>query len=356
MVSRRVVIYLVVVLTLFGLVMIASASVVNAARDFSDKWYYLKLQTLWTLIGFTSFIFFSYYPHQKLMGLSKPIMFGTVILLLLVLIPGIGSKLLGARRWINIGFASIQPTEIAKLSAAIYLSKLLSEKRPQIGKFFLTLAGLCGLVMLEPDLGTTLVILGMGMFLYFASSVKIAHVLIIVPVVLLTGFALIFLSPYRRARLTTFFNYSRDPLGASYQIRQALLGIGSGGITGLGFGQSRQKYEFLPEATTDSIFAIVGEELGLIGGIVVVAAFLYLISTGFQISLSVADPFSAHLALSISLILGLQAFINLSAIIALLPLTGIPLPFISYGGSSLVIMLSAAGILANIASKSKHVR
>jgi cell division protein FtsW len=204
------------------------------------------------------------------------------------------------------------------------------------------------LIMLEPDMGTTIVVSSICLFTYIGSGGPLKPLLFSAPIVGLIAASLIIISPYRADRLKTFFDTSHDPLGSSYQIRQALIGLGSGGMFGVGFGQSRQKYDFLPEVTTDSIFAVVGEELGLAGTFIVSVAFIGLTLTGFQISKLAQSKFSSLLSLAITCWLGIQAFINMSANIALLPFTGIPLPFISYGGTALLVNLTASGILVNI--------
>lgn len=341
---------LVVCLTLFGLLMISSSSVVTAARDFGDKWYYLKLQAEWAAIGLVGFFFISRYPHTRLEKLALPGLIISLVLLLAVLVPGIGTKILGARRWINLGLFVLQPAEITKLSLTLYLASLL--KKPA-GKFlpFLVSLGACALlVLIEPDLGTALILCGIGIAIFFVSGGKLLYLLTSLPLAGLLIIALVVLSPYRASRLKTFFDYTHDPLGASYQIRQALIGLGSGGIFGRGLGQSRQKYEFLPEVNTDSIFAVIGEELGLTGTLGTLAVFLLFVYTGLQIAKSAKHPFSANLAIGITAWIGWQSLINISSLVALTPLTGIPLPFVSYGGSSLVVILLASGILVNIAN------
>lgn len=348
MVRSHLITLLVICLVVFGLVMIGSASVVDASRDFGDKWYYLKLQSLWALLGMAGFFIASRFPHRRLEKYASPLFIMIVILLTAVLIPGIGMRLLGARRWINLGFFPFQPAELTKLVLCVYLAKLLQHRVPFIS-FICVLAFICGLIMLEPDLGTTIVVAAMSLLTYFGFTGEYKKLFVFLPLAILAGVLLIFLSPYRRARLQTYLNHSQDPLGASYHIHQALLGFGSGGLFGLGLGQSRQKYEFLPEATTDSIFSIIGEELGFIGTVALVLVFTYLLISCFQVARSAVHPFSASLALSISSWVGIQTFLNISAITSLVPLTGIPLTFISYGGSSLFLVLIAMGIVVNIA-------
>lgn len=349
---KRIIFVLLIILLVFGLIMVGSASVVDAARDFGDKMYYLKLQALWAVIGLIGFFIASKFPHVRLEKISFFLFAGTIFLLLAVLIPGVGVKLQGARRWINLGFTTFQPAELAKLTLAVYFSTLL-KKRNVFMPFLISLGLVIGLVMLEPDLGTSLVLVGMAAVIYFGGQGKVKNLLYILPVGITLGILLVVSSPYRLERIRTFLDYSHDPQGSSYQIRQSLLALGSGGLWGRGVGQSLQKYDYLPEVTTDSIFAVIGEEFGFFGGTIVILVFLAFIYEGFQIAKYAETEFSRNLALSITAIIGFQVFLNLSAITALLPFTGIPLTFISYGGSSLSVMMVSAGILANIDHEQK---
>lgn len=328
--------------------MVGNASVVDALRDFGDKWYYLKLQSVWAAVGLVAFFVASRFPYRKLEKLAPLAMLVTVVLLLVVLIPGIGNKLLGARRWINVGSLTFQPAELAKITTAVYLASLLKKAREKFVPFMVVVVGLSGLIMLEPDLGTTVVLLGMSFLTYFGSGGKIRYLVSMIPVLLLVVGILIVVSPYRLNRLKSFVDFTHDTQGASYHIHQVLLSLGSGGVFGVGLGQSRQKYEFLPEVTTDSIFAVIGEELGMVGGIGVIGVYLWLISLGLKISRDTSDKFGSNLALAITCWIATQAFVNISAMVALVPLTGIPLPFVSYGGSALVILLLGSGILVSI--------
>ena len=338
---------LIIGLTLFGLIMVGNASVVSSARVFGDKWHYLKLQSVWAAVGLAGFAVASLFPLKLLQRSAMIFFIVTLLLLCLVLVPGVGVSALGARRWLDLGFTSFQPSELAKLSLAVYLG-VLFKSRPNFLKFIVPLSLLALLVVAERDFGTTSIILGMGFLTYFGMGGRLLPLLISLPIAAAAAVALIVFSPYRMARVTTFLNPASDPQGDSYQVRQALIGIGSGGLFGVGLGQSRQKFNFLPEVTTDSIFAIVAEELGLVGASIVVMAFIYLSASGFRIARRSTDPFSRALAFSLTSWLSLQAFINLSALVALLPFTGIPLPFISYGGTSLVVTLVASGLLVNI--------
>lgn len=339
--------YLTLLLTVFGLVMVGDASVVDASRDFANKWYYLKLQSGWAAIGLIGFFFCSKIPYHRLEKLAAPFLFATLALLLLVLIPGLGSKFLGARRWINLGFFSFQPAELAKLTLAIYWSALLKKTKSFLP--FISVLGLViGLVMLEPDMGTAIILSGIAVLTYFGSGGHPVKLALLISLAGVVAGLLVLIAPYRLDRVKSFLDYTRDPLGSSYHIRQILLSLGSGGPFGVGLGQSRQKYEFLPEVTTDSIFAVVGEELGLIGTSSLVIVYLIFTLAGLKIARSTSDPFGRNLALALTAWIGLQSFTNIAAMAALIPLTGIPLPFISYGGSSLVLVLVASGLLVSI--------
>lgn len=349
--------FVVLALVVFGVVMVANSSVVEAERNFGDKFFYARQQVLWALIGLTGLFFFAKFPHQKLERFAALIFWGTVGLLVLVLVPGMGVKVLGASRWLRLGPLVVQPAELAKFSLILCLAKILTgkNKASPLGSLFAFLfltATVVGLLIAQPDLGTSIVIAATAAVVYFTSGAPISYFLMLVPLALVSFLALIFSSTYRRERLLTYLNPSIDPQGASYHIRQVLIALGSGGLFGVGLGQSRQKYLFLPEASTDSIFAVIGEELGFLGASVVLLAFVFIIYKGFTIAAKSSNDFSKLLAVGISSWIAIQAFVNLGAMVSLLPLTGIPLPFISYGGSSLVVTLSAIGVLLNISKSS----
>lgn len=335
------------VLVAFGLLMVYDASVVESYQKFSDKYFYLKQQLMWVGLGLFSGLIFSKFDYKKLAKFASLGMIIAIILLILVLIPGIGSKVMGAKRWINIAGFSLQPAELTKLVFVLYLAAWLTNQRRFLS--FLMISGLIlGLIILEPDLGTAVVIITSGFLVYFAAGAPLFSLGILGILGILSALTLIWFSPYRRKRLLTFFDPASDPLGASYHIRQIIIAIGSGGLFGLGLGRSRQKYEYLPAATTDSIFAVVAEETGFFGSLLLVLVFLFLIWRGILIAKTTPDRFGQLLAVGIISWIGVQAFINLAAMVALVPLTGVPLPFISYGGSSMVTSLSGIGILLNI--------
>ncbi len=346
----------------FGLLMIYNASSVIAFRDFNgDKYHYIKDQLVWTVLGYTGLGFFSVFNYKKLYTLSLPLLIITIGLLIAVFIPGLGAgSILGAHRWINLGFTTLQPAELVKLFLAIYLAAWFSYKeKNRLPAFLLLIGFVIFLVMMQPDLGTATIILFEAIVLYFLSGGEVIYFMIGAPIIAIGGFILVKIEPYRAARLTTFLNIQKaleigaeasDP--ALWHIRQILIALGSGGIFGVGLGNSLQKYAYLPENVTDSIFPIIAEELGFIGSFVLITLCMTVIWRGFYIAAHTKDQFGKLLAAGIISFLGIQMVINLGAMTALFPLTGVPLPFISYGGSALVVDLASIGILLNI---SKHI-
>jgi cell division protein FtsW len=341
---------LTLIATIFGLIMVFDSSSVTAIRDFADKFYYARQQVIWVIIGFVGLIFASKFDYHKLEKLASPFFLFNILLLIIVLIPGIGVKVMGARRWLNILGVSIQPAELIKLSFIIYLSAFLSKKKPFF-HFVGILGLLVALIMLEPDLGTTIVIVTSSLTVFFVSGVNLIYFLCLGGLGLVSGLLLILSSSYRRERLMTFLDMGKDPLGASYHIRQVLLALGAGGLWGLGLGASRQKFSYLPEAMTDSIFAIIAEELGFFGAVAVIILLLSVVWRGFAIARKAPDSFGQYLAIGISSSIGIQILVNIASQVALVPLTGVPLPLISYGGSSLIVVLTSIGMLLNISKQ-----
>jgi cell division protein FtsW len=344
---------LVVVLMGAGLIAVADASAPQALNYFNDRLYFAKQQAIWALVGLVALLGVSKLHYSTWEKLAKPLFFLSVVGLAVVLVPGVGVKSLGARRWLSIFSYSFQPSELIKLTLAVYFAKLASKKMPPLS-YFVPLGLVVGLIMLEPDLGTALVVGTIGMVQIFVSGINLAYFLGAGVVSLLIGFLFVVFSDYRRDRVMTFLRQTTDPLGKSYHIRQILLALGSGGLFGVGLGQSRQKYLFLPEAATDSIFAVIAEELGFIGATVVIGLFMWFISRALKVASSAPDRFSKVLSLGLITWIGGQAFLNIGSMVALVPLTGIPLPFLSYGGSSLVTTMIAAGILLNISRYGKR--
>jgi len=339
--------FLVIGLTLLGVLMVYNASVAEALRDFGDKYHYLKSQAVWAGLGLLLMVIVSFIDYRLISRLSPFLFFINLILLVLVLIPGVGMEIKGARRWLDLKVISLQPTELIKLTFSLYLAAWLSKKRSFWQLLFL-LALMLALIILEPDLGTAVVVVTTAFLIYFISGASWYHLLPISLAGIATGLWVILSSPYRRKRLLTFLDPTSDPLGSSYHIRQVIIALGSGGLFGLGLGQSRQKYEYLPEAATDSIFAIIAEETGFIGGFLVILALFIVIYKGFRIAIQGPDLFAKLAGGGIASWLGIQTAVNLAAMVALVPLTGLPLPFFSYGGSSLIVSLTGVGILLNI--------
>ncbi len=336
-----------VLLTIIGLIAVMDASAPQALNVFGDKFYLFKNQLISGAIGFVLLLIFSKINYGFWQKLATPIFIFVLISLILVLIPGVGSKLLGARRWISLGPLFFQPSEFAKFGLILFMAKLMSKKGPSL-IYFLPPTLIAFLVMLEPDLGTTMILVLSAALQIFVSQINLFHYMGVGVLGGIVVFLLIVFSPYRKDRLLTFFEQSSDPLGKSYHIRQILLGLGSGGLFGVGLGGSRQKFLFLPEASTDSIFAVIAEEIGFIGVMILIFLLGLYVFRALRIAKYAPDDFSKLLALGIASWIGIQTILNIAAMTALVPLTGIPLPFISYGGSSLVMIMLSTGILLNI--------
>jgi len=337
------------ILVFVGIVAVAEASAPQALNVFNDKFRFLKDQLLWAAIGIVMLLITSKVSYKFWEKVATPFFLVNILLLVLVLIPGIGLRVLGARRWIPLPIF-FQPSEIIKFGIVLFMAKMISKKKASVF-YFTPLIIVAGLIMLEPDLGTTLIIILAVTIQIFASEINLLQFAGIGILGSLGVFILTVLSPYRKDRLLTFLEATRDPLGKSYHIRQVLLALGSGGLFGVGLGGSRQKYLFLPESSTDSIFAVIAEEIGFVGSFVIILIFAFFIFRAFKIARGAPDKFSQFLALGITAWIGGQTILNIASMTALVPLTGIPLPFISYGGSSLIMIMFATGILLNI---SKH--
>ncbi|MFC6331363.1 stage V sporulation protein E [Paenibacillus septentrionalis] len=343
-----------------GLMMVYSASAVKAFHEFGDQFYFLKRQAIFAGLGLVSMLFLSrihYTMWKKWAPIMLIVCFG---LLLLVLIPGVGVVRGGARSWLGIGSFGIQPSEFMKLAMIIFLAKWLSIEQQKITHFtkgLLPPLGLVflafGLIMLQPDLGTGAVMVGASMILIFTAGARLIHLggLAMIGVVGFVG--LIIAAPYRLKRITSFLDPWSDPLGGGYQIIQSLFAIGPGGLVGLGLGASRQKFSYLPEPQTDFIFSILAEELGFIGGATLILLFLIVVWRGVRTAISAPDTFGSLMAIGITSIIGVQVLINIGVVIGMMPVTGITLPLVSYGGSSLTLLLTALGILLNISRYSR---
>ncbi|MDD5397219.1 MAG: putative lipid II flippase FtsW [Candidatus Moranbacteria bacterium] len=341
----------------FGLVMIASAGVIYSETRFADAYYFFKHQLFFGVLpGIVVLYVFAKIDYHFWKKVAVPMFFASVVFLILVFVPGVGSKVYGASRWLQLGPFSFQPSEMAKLSMIIYLAAWLESRGTQrikdIFEGLLPFLGIMGLIafliMKQPDTGTLGVIVLTSFAIFFVSGARLQHLFSMGLMGAMALWILVKVEPYRFNRILAFLDPGADPQGIGYQINQALLAVGSGGFLGVGLGHSRQKFNYLPEPVGDSIFAVIGEELGLIGGVVLVLLFVTFAIRGIKIAKNSPDMFGRLVATGITMWVILQAFINISANIALVPLTGIPLPFISYGGTSLVFLMAAVGILLNI--------
>lgn len=344
-----------ITLTLVGLVMMFSASAVVAGKKFDDSWYYLKRQLVWLTFGLILLHVVSRIDYIWWKRLSIPILGLIVVLLVMVLVPSIGEVKNGARRWLSLGPISVQPAEMAKLIAVMYLAAYLARKEERLQHFatgplppLLIIGIISGLVLMEPDLGTVVVIGLVTGALLFVAGMRLSHLSTLALCAIPIGLALILTSDYRLPRLMTFLDPSKDPLNAGHQITQSFLAFGSGGLFGVGLGEGKQKLLFLPEPHTDFVLALVGEELGFAGTAVIILLFAVFVIRGFQISTRARTPFGRYLGVGITTLIGLQALINACVVTGLLPTKGLTLPFVSYGGSSLVVSLTGVGILLNI--------
>lgn len=338
-----------------GIVMVYSASAVTAFHDYGDSYYYLKRQGIFATLGLVAMYFTMNTDYWVWKKFSKTGLIICFALLVLVLVPGVGVVRGGARSWLGIGSLGIQPSEFMKLAMILFLAKLLSEQQGKITQFTkglmppLALVGAAfGLIMLQPDLGTGAVLVGASMIVIFIAGARLSHIAGLAAVGLAGMVALIAAAPYRLQRITAFLDPWQDPLGAGYQAIQSLYAIGPGQLVGLGLGMSRQKYNYLPEPQTDFIFSIIAEELGFLGGASVLLLFTLLIWRGYRTALTAPDTFGSFLAAGITSIIAVQVVINIGVVIGMMPVTGITLPLISAGGSSLTIMLTALGLLLNI--------
>jgi cell division protein FtsW len=344
----------ILVLVVIGVIMVFSASSYTSANSskIKDGMYFLKKQAMWAVLGISCMIVVMKTDYHKLKKYTKPVLLITIVLLFAVFVfPPIN----GARRWIPLGFASIQPSEIAKYAVVLYLAYSIEKKGEKIKAFwhgvvpYLLVAGFfAGMVLAEKNLSIAAVIMGVTLIVLFVAEARIPHLAGLLGVVIPAGVAGIAFEDYRRARFLNFLDPWKDPMGDGYQLIQSLLALGSGGLLGSGLGQSRQKSFWIPEPHTDFIFAIIGEELGLIGCAAIVLLFVIFIWRGIMTASRAKDKFGKLLATGVTAVIALQAIINMAVVTGSMPVTGVPLPFISYGGSSLIFNLIAMGVLLNI--------
>lgn len=343
-----------IIISLVGLIFVFESSSIRALSETGDSFHYLKLQGFWIVFGIIGMFFFSYFNYKNLYLFSFPFLALTIILLLAVLIPGIGTRVNGTQGWIDLGFFNMQPSEFAKVALIIYLSSWFSKKeKSKFLPFMMLLGFLILLIMMQPDLGAATIIFSLAIAIYYLAGKNLRYLLFLFPVSVAGFLLLVFAAPYRLRRLTAFLNPTEDPQGVGYHINQILISLSNGGLFGQGFGASRQKYLFLPEAHTDSIFAIYGEELGFIGSVILIGTYVFFLYKLLKIYESTSDRFAQLLVGGILAFFGLQIMINLGGMVGLMPLTGVPLPFISYGGSHILISFALVGIALNIAKSSR---
>jgi len=350
-----------VVLLSVGVVMVYSASAIVAADRFHDPFIFLKKQLFWALLGGAALWVALRIDYRRLEKLMVPALVLAAVLLILVLIPPFGQSINGTRRWFRMGPVSFQPVELAKLALVIYLAAFLARRGEQLHHFWrgflpplMVAAPLAGLVLLQPDLGNGLTLVAVTFALLFLAGTRWQHLAVIVVMAFPLLVGLVVMAPYRLRRIMAFLDPWQDPRGSGFQIIQSYLAIGSGGPFGRGIGESRQKLFYLPESHTDFIFAIVSEELGFVGATAMLALFAIFIWRGLRIGLGSAEPFGAYLALGITVLIATQTIVNLGVVTGLLPTKGLPLPFVSFGGSALVVTMLSTGVLLNI-SQHSHV-
>ncbi len=348
---------MVLILALFGLVMISSASAVVSYERFNSNYAFVWRHLGSIGLGIAAWIAALAIDYRIWQRYALHILGFSLVLLIIVLFQS--PTLSGAQRWIFLGPISIQPSEFVKLATVIFFAAWLPARVKQAPNpltgfipFIVALGLIMGLVLLQPDMGTAMVIGAIGITLYFAAGAHPSMLAALFGIGSLGVIGLVLSADYRLQRFLTFLNPSAETLGAGYHINQALLGIGSGGLFGLGFGQSRQKYLYLPQPFTDSIFSIVGEELGFIRAVFVILAFVWLGLRGLKIAARVRDPFGQLVVIGVTAWISFQAFVNIAAMLGLLPLTGIPLPFVSFGGSAMIALLFAVGLVMNISRNS----
>ena len=345
----------VIILSLFGILMIYSSSSIWANYKFSDSFHYLKYQSVFFVVGIVLMIIVSKIDYSFYYKYANTFLLISFILLILVLIPGIGSIRNGSRSWFGIGSLGIQPSEACKISLIVFTSKYLSLSDSYINSFFKGISPILlvtllffGLIMLQPDLGTGFIIVLSVISILFIAGVNIKYFIGGGLIGVLGIIILIVIAPYRINRIISFLNPWKDPLGTGFQIIQSLYAIGPGGLLGLGFLNSIQKHFYLPEPQTDFIFSIICEEFGVVGALFVILLFFVILYRGIKISLKTKDSFSKYLSFGILFQIVFQAVLNLMVVVGLIPVTGVTLPFLSYGGSSLLISMLSIGIILNI--------
>ena len=343
-----------------GVVMVYSSSSIVAMKRYNDGYYFLKRQLLFASVGVFFMLAVSRIDYRIYQRLAYPLLGVALISLVLVLIPHVGAEIAGTRRWFRVGGFTVQPAEFMKLVMVIYMAHSLSKKGERVKAFsvgivphIMVLGFTLLLIMLQPDFGTSMAMAAVVFIMLYSAGARVTHLLSLILLSLPAIYLLIFRVAYRRRRIIAFLSPWDDPQNVGFQIVQSFLAFGSGGTFGAGLGDGRQKMFYLPESFTDFIFSNIAEETGLLGVIIIITLFVTVIFRGLKMSFRMSDPFGRYLALGLTSVIGLQAFINMAVVMGLLPTKGLPLPFISYGGSSIVATLIGVGILLNISSHEK---
>lgn len=351
-----------VILLSIGVVMIYSVTSIYAAETVGDGLFFFKRQLLFILIGILLMASFMSFNYRKLQAIARPLVFLSLALLILVLIPGIGKEVSGARRWFRLLGLSFQPSELSQLIIIIYIADFLSRKKRSMDNFFrglfpplVILGATSFLILLQPDLGTAFTLSFIGVLMLFVGGANLKHVGILLALSAVLFYVLVLSEPYRRVRILAFLNPWADPQGTGFQIIQAQYALGSGGLFGVGLGLSKGKLFYLPAAHTDFIFSIIGEELGLLGTLTIVWLYIVLFVQSFKVMRFCREDFGRYLVMGITFLLGLKAVINISVNLGLLPTKGLPLPFISYGGTSLILDMVKVALILNVSYFSQEI-
>ena len=352
----------VVALVSVGVVMVYSASAIIAADRFRDPYFFLKKQLFWAVLGFGCLWAAMTLNYRILERIMLPLLVVSLVLLVLVLVPPFSQEINGTRRWFRWGPVSFQPAELAKFSLVVYLAHFLTRRREVVESFWLGLlppllvaGSMAGLVLLQPDMGSSLTLVVLVFCLLFLAGGRVRQMTLVAASALPLLAVAIYMAPYRMKRVMTFLDPWADPRGSGFQIIQSYLALGSGGLFGRGLGESKQKLFYLPEPHTDFVFAVLGEELGLLGAVSVIGLFGLLIWRGIRIGLGAPDPFGALLALGLTALLACQTLVNLGVVTGALPTKGLPLPFISFGGSALIMAMVSVGVLLNLSQHARDV-
>ena len=354
------VLFTTILLVSIGIVMIFSASYYYAFHRFGDYYYFFKRQLGWAAVGLLAMIFTMNFDYWRLEKFGKPLLLVSIIMLAALFIPGVGIETNEAVRWLGIGSFRIQPSEVAKLALILYMASSMARKKEAMTTFtkgvlpyVIVLIILFGLIIKQPNLSTAGIIVMLGFILMFVGGTKLWHLIILIVLGGAGAAYFVTSAEYRMERLMSFTDPWSAPLDTGYQVIQSLYSLGSGGLFGTGLANSMQKYLYIPEPQTDFIFAIIGEELGFIGAVTVIILFMVLIWRGIKIAITAPDSFSCFVATGITSMIALQVILNIAVVTSSVPPTGVPLPFITYGGSSLVITMASVGILLNISRYAK---